>query len=71
MFFPGLVQNAEGFGRSGDLVARVFGTKVVVFGRLNLTLMRLVWSRSLGHFIFEVDNAEDKLVSLPREILQC
>ena len=65
-----MVQNAEAFGLFGDLVARVFGTRVEVFGRLNLTLMRLVWSRSLGHFIFEVDNTEDKLVSLPGEILQ-
>ena len=51
-------------------VACMFETRVAVFGRLNLTLMRLVWSRSLGHFIFEVDNTKDKLVSFLVEILE-
>ena len=70
--FLGVVQNiGRFFVFSVFWVACVFETRVAVFGRLNLTLMRLVYSRSLGHFIFEFNNIEDKLVSLPGEILQC
>ena len=69
--FLGVVQNIRRFFVFPVFwVACVFETRVAVFGRLNLTLMRLVWSKSLGHFIFEVDNAEDKMVSLLGEILQ-
>ena len=69
-FFPGLVQNAEGFGHSNDLVTRVFRTRVAVL------FEDAPHFDGIGDRMFcsVIDNAEDvvfmRLFSLSGENLQ-